>query len=77
LPPLGGKRPTNWRHWAIGIVVVLLLIFIFENSQTVKVKFVFATTSTPLIFALLISAALGALLGWLLPRLRRARKPHD
>jgi uncharacterized integral membrane protein len=53
---------------------VLLLIFIFENSQTVKVKFIFASTSTPLIFALLISAALGVAVGWLLPRLRRARK---
>jgi uncharacterized integral membrane protein len=53
---------------------VLLLIFIFENSQTVKVKFIFASTSTPLIFALLISAALGVAVGWLLARLRRARK---
>ena len=57
--------------------MVLLLIFIFENSQTVKVKFIFASTSTPLIFALLISAGLGAAVGWLLPRLRRGRKPQD
>jgi len=72
-----GKRQSNWRPWAIGIAVVLLLIFIFENSQTVQVKFIFGSTSTPLIFALLISAVLGALVGWLLPVVRRGRKPRD
>ena len=56
--------------------MVLLLIFIFENSQTVQVKFIFASTSTPLIFALLISAVLGMAVGLLLPRLRRPRKPQ-
>jgi uncharacterized integral membrane protein len=73
LPPLE-KRGTNWRHWLIGIAVALLLIFVFINFQTVKVHFIVATTSTPLIFALLIAAALGALVGWLLPVVRRSRK---
>lgn len=78
LPPFGKKNRT-WRHWLIGIVAVLLLILIVQNSQRVEVHFFFADTHTPLIFALLVAAALGALLGWLLPRLRRARKqqpPH-
>ena len=33
------------------IAVVLVLIFILQNSQKVKVKFLFVDTTTPLIFA--------------------------
>jgi uncharacterized integral membrane protein len=68
------KQGPNWRRWLIGIVVVLLLILIFQNSQKVEVHFFFADTHTPLIFALLVAAILGALVGWLLPHLRRSRK---
>jgi uncharacterized integral membrane protein len=35
------------------------------------VDFLFTTTDTPLIFALLIAGVLGALIGWLAPRVRR------
>ena len=34
-------------------------------------NFFFAETRTPLVFALLIAGALGAIIGWLAPRLRR------
>jgi uncharacterized integral membrane protein len=70
LPPLksGG---TNWRHWAIGTVVLLLVIFVAQNAQKVEVNFFFAKTQTPLIFALLIAVVLGVLIGWLVPRVRR------
>jgi len=72
LPPLktGG---TNWRHWAIGTVILLLIIFVAQNAQKVEVHFFFASTQTPLIFALLIAVVLGILVGWLVPRLRSAR----
>jgi uncharacterized integral membrane protein len=72
--PRGESKPTNWRRWAIGIVVVLLLILIIQNSQKVEVHFFFADAQIPLIFALVIAAVLGALIGWLLPRVRRSRK---
>ena len=72
LPPLrsGG---SNWKHWAIGTVVFLLVIFVAQNAQKVEVHFFFAKTQTPLIFALLIAVVLGVLVGWLAPRLRRGR----
>jgi uncharacterized integral membrane protein len=72
LPPLksGG---TNWKHWAIGTVVLLLIIFVAQNAQKVEVHFFFATTQTPLIFALLIAVVLGVLVGWLVSRLRNSR----
>ena len=67
----GGRR-TNWKGWALLVALVLLLIFIIQNSQEVEIKFlIFGTINTALIFALVISALLGALIGWLAPRVRR------
>lgn len=63
-------RPA-WRGWAIGAVGLVLIVFIAQNSQKVEVDFIVATTSTPLVFALLIATMLGTLIGWLAPRLRR------
>ena len=54
------------------VLVVLLLIFIIQNSQEVEIKFIFfGSFNTALIFALVIAALLGALIGWLAPRVRR------
>jgi uncharacterized integral membrane protein len=72
--PRHEEHRTNWRQWLIAIAVLLLLILVIQNSQKVEVHFFFADTHTPLIFALLIAAILGALVGWLLPRFRRSRK---
>ena len=64
-------KQRNWRNWALGIAVLLALIFIFQNSQRVQVKFLFIDTTTPLIFALLIAAILGAVIGYVGPLVRR------
>jgi len=72
--PRREEHRTNWRAWLTAIAVLLLLILVIQNSQKVEVHFFFADTHTPLIFALLIAAILGALVGWLLPRVRRSRK---
>ena len=52
-------------------LVVLAAIFILQNTQEVEVEFFFSTTKIPLIFALLLAAVLGFLIGLALPRLRR------
>jgi uncharacterized integral membrane protein len=62
-----------WRPWALGVAVVLVVILIAQNSQEVKVKFLFVDTTTPLIFALLIAALLGAVIGYVGPLVRRHR----
>jgi len=62
------------RLWAIGIAVLLLVIFIAENSQEVEVRFLFVETQTPLIFGLLVAGILGFLIGWLAPIVRRGRR---
>jgi uncharacterized integral membrane protein len=65
------------RLWAIVIAVLLLVIFIAENSQEVEVRFLFVETQTPLIFGLLVAGILGFLIGWLAPIVRRGRREHD
>jgi len=61
----------GWKTYALGVAVVLLAILILQNAQEVEVKFLFINTTIPLIFALLIAGALGALIGWAAPRVRR------
>ena len=67
-----GRQGTNWKGWAMLVAVVLLLIFVAQNSQEIEIDFLFFTSvSTPLVLALVFSALLGALIGWLAPRVRR------
>ncbi len=55
----------------LGFVGIVLAILILQNLQEVEVRFLFVTTNIPLIFALLLVGALGALVGWAAPRVRR------
>lgn len=66
-------KKSSWRPWALGVAVLLVVVLIAQNSQEVKVKFLFVDTTTPLIFALLIAAVLGAVIGYVGPLVRRHR----
>ena len=66
-------RGTSWRTVVLVIAVVLVIVFIAVNSTTVTVDFVFFDASMPLVFALLIAAVLGLVIGLILPRLRAGR----
>ena len=68
------REGHSWRVYALGIAIVLLLILVIQNSQKVAVHFFFADTQTPLVLALLIAGALGAVIGWAWPHVRRDRK---
>jgi uncharacterized integral membrane protein len=57
-----------------GIALVLLIAFVLDNSQTVKVGFVFFSTRISLIWVLLIAALLGALVDRLVILIRQRRK---
>jgi uncharacterized integral membrane protein len=71
-PGAPSRQGTNWKGWATLAAIVLLVIFVVQNSQEVEIDFLFFTSvSTPLILALVFSALLGALIGWLAPRVRR------
>ena len=49
------------------LAIVLLVIFVVQNAGTVEVHFFFTSTETPLIWALLLTAGLGVLIGLALP----------
>ncbi len=59
------------KQWAAAVALGLLLLFVLLNTQEVEVDFIVATANVPLVFALVIAGLLGALVGWLLPRVRR------
>jgi len=71
LPPKEGR---GWRFYVLAIAAIVLLVFIVQNAQKVTVDFLFTETQTPLIFALIIAGALGALIGWAWPHVRRGRQ---
>lgn len=65
---------ANWKRWALGIAVVLLAIIVLQNSQKVQIKLLFIEGQTPLIVGLLIAGALGGVIGYITPLLRRGRR---
>ena len=71
--PATAKKQRGARFYIWVAVIVLTGVFILQNSQKVEVKFFFSTTTIPLIFALLLAAVLGFVIGLALPRFRR----HD
>lgn len=65
------KEGRSWKFYAVAAAAILLAILILQNLQEVEVRFLFINTTIPLIFALLIVGALGAVVGWAAPRVRR------
>jgi uncharacterized integral membrane protein len=55
------------------LVVCLVLLFIVENSGTVKVSFVFFSAHISLIWVIVLSAVVGAGAGLVIERLVRRR----
>jgi len=71
LPTTPARKERGARFYVTVTAVVLAAIFILQNTQQVKVKFFFSTSTIPLIFALLLAAVLGFIIGLALPRFRR------
>ena len=82
--PQPEERPEAFgRQWQprlyLLIVVLALLVaygiaFVLENDQEVSIHFVLATAHTSLVWLILLSVALGILLGVLLSQLHRRRR---
>jgi len=68
------KKGTNWRAWFVGILVALAVIVALQNSQKVNVDILFLSTSATLIVMLLVFLAIGALIGYVGPVVRRHRR---
>jgi uncharacterized integral membrane protein len=74
--PAKRKRPPKDIIKLVGALVglVLLIAFVLDNSQTVKVGFVFFNARLSLIWVLLIAAFLGAVVDRLVILIGRRRK---
>jgi uncharacterized integral membrane protein len=72
-PRSTAPRQRGARFYVTIALIVLSAIFILQNTQKVEVKFLFSTATIGLLFALLLAALLGFLIGLAFPRLRR----HD
>jgi uncharacterized integral membrane protein len=59
---------------AVAVLGLYALLFIVLNTHHVKVSFVVTSTHVSLIFVILLSLAVGFLLGVLGPRLNRRRQ---
>jgi uncharacterized integral membrane protein len=68
------KKPANWRAWVVGVLIALVVIVCLQNSQQVRVDVLFVTVNAPLIVTLLAAVAIGALIGYVAPVLRRHRR---
>lgn len=65
------KKPTNWRTWIVGILVVLVVVVCLQNSQKVSVEVLFASFDAPLIIVLAVFTLVGMLIGYVGPVWRR------
>lgn len=68
------KKPVNWRAWLVVALVALVLVVALQNSQEVSVEVLFASFNAPLIVVLLVFTAIGALIGYVTPVVRRHRR---
>jgi uncharacterized integral membrane protein len=74
------KKPINWRAWLVGLLSALVLIVALQNSQEVSFDVLFASLNAPLIVIILLAAAIGVLIGYIAPLVRRhhrEEKRHD
>jgi uncharacterized integral membrane protein len=68
------KKPVNWRAWLVGILSALVLVVALQNSQEVSFDVLFASFTAPLIVVILLAAAIGILIGYIAPLVRRHRR---
>jgi uncharacterized integral membrane protein len=68
------KKPVNWRAWLVGILSALVLVVALQNSQEVSFEVLFASFTAPLIVVILLATAVGALIGYIAPLVRRHRR---
>ena len=68
------SKGTNWRAWVVGVLIALAAIVALQNTQEVEVEVLFVETKAPLVITLLIAVAVGAVIGYVAPIVRRHRR---
>lgn len=69
-----GRKSFNWRLWLAGTLALLVLIVALQNSQEADVDVLMINVTAPLIVVILVSAVLGAVVGYVAPLVRRHRR---
>jgi uncharacterized integral membrane protein len=59
--------------WGVMILLLLLVIFSLQNTQSTTVKFLFWEANTSGAFLILITFILGLAIGWLLGTLKKPK----
>ena len=67
------QRSLEPRQIAAIVLVVLMFIFVVENTRDVKIRFIIPAVTAPLWVALLVTVVIGIVAGWLI-RGRRTKK---
>lgn len=65
------KRPINWRLWVAVALGTIVFIVALQNSQEVDVDVLMVNLTAPLIVVILAAAAIGGVLGYIAPLVRR------
>ncbi len=66
------KESDGRTRWIVaGVIVVLLLIFVAQNSEKAHINFLFFDHDAAVWFVIVVSAVLGFVAGWLVGRSRR------
>ncbi len=68
------KKPTNWRAWIVGVLIVLVVVVCLQNSQSTEIEVLFASFEAPLIIVLAVFVLIGMLIGYIGPVWRRHRR---
>jgi uncharacterized integral membrane protein len=55
---------------AAGVLLVLAVLFVFQNTEATEIRFVVPTVETPLWVALAVTMVIGMVVGFLLARSR-------
>jgi putative membrane protein len=58
-------------HWLAVILTVIAVVFIVQNRQHISIDFFWANLSSPMWLVLLITAAVGVAIGYLISRRRQ------
>jgi uncharacterized integral membrane protein len=61
------------RRWVALVLVVLVAVFIGQNRDRVSIDLFWAHLKAPLWFVLLLTAIVGAIIGWLVSRRKLQR----
>jgi uncharacterized integral membrane protein len=76
-PARGEKRTAVQLRQIAGVVAIVVgVLFVLLNTQEVTIHWVFFTSRAPLIVALLVAAAFGAIGAYAFSRIRSRRARH-